>query len=184
MKLNLLLTALLGLAVAAPASAQKTKPARKALVAYFSWSGNTRQLAGQIAEAAGADTYEIVPAKAYPTEYRPCTVQAKREKQENARPALKGALPPVGKYDVIFVGFPNWWGSVPMPVATFLDKAGLKGKTVIPFVTHGGGGRQQCFADFRKLAAGATVIEGPVVEGDQVAASKAKVEKWVRAKMR
>ena len=73
---------------------------------------------------------------------------------------------------------------MPMPVATFLDKIDLKGKTVIPFVTHGGGGRQQCIADFRKAAAEADVIEGPVMEGTAVKGAKAKVEAWVREKLR
>lgn len=184
MKFKLILTVLAAFALAGQTLAGQSGKGRKVLVAYFSWSGNTRELAGQIAEAAGADIYEIVPAKAYPSDYNTCVAQAKREKQEAARPALKGKLPATKNYDIVFVGFPNWWGTMPMPVATFLDKIDLKGKTVIPFVTHGGGGRQQCIADFRKAAAEADVIEGPVMEGTAVKGAKAKVEAWVREKLR
>lgn len=184
MKIKFILITFMFLIMAGQVPAQKTDKVKKALVAYFSWSGNTRLLAEQIAGAAGADTYEIVPAKAYPSNYSACVTQARREKQGVEKPALKGTLPDLKEYDVIFVGFPNWLGTMPMPVVTFLDKVSLKGKTVIPFITHGGGGRQQCFTDFRKMTGGATIIEGPVLEGSSVKTSKSKIEKWVHDKIK
>lgn len=90
------------------------------LVAYFSHSGNTRAMARQIAEATGGDLFEIVPAAAYPAEYGAVVDQAKKEIGGGVRPALKGRLPDVGAYDVIFVGSPCWWSTVAPPVATFL----------------------------------------------------------------
>lgn len=108
---------------------------KKVLVAYFSWSGNTRMAAQHIAKKLGADEFEIIREKAYPTEYTPCTVEAKDEKDANERPAIKGKVENMAQYDVIFVGVPVWWYTAPMPVFTFLEQYDLKGKIVIPFCT-------------------------------------------------
>ena len=108
---------------------------KKVLVAYFSWSGNTKDAAQYIAQRLGADEFEIVREKAYPTEYDPCTEDAKAEKETNERPAIKGAVENMAQYDVVFVGVPVWWYTAPMPVFTFLEQYDLKGKTVIPFCT-------------------------------------------------
>lgn len=123
----------------------------RALVVYFSRAdensrigyiekGNTRILAEMIAEATGADIFEIKPAKPYPKEYRPATDVAKQEKNDNARPEIVGTVPDVQKYDVIFLGYPIWWGDLPMACYTFLDRVNLSGKTIAPFCTHEGSG--------------------------------------------
>lgn len=106
---------------------------KKILVAYFSWSGNTKAMAQYIAQKLNADTFEIVREKAYPTEYEPCTEEAKTEL--NTRPAIKGKVENMTDYDVVFIGVPVWWYTAPMPVFTFLEQHDLKGKTVIPFCT-------------------------------------------------
>ena len=108
---------------------------RQVLVAYFSWSGNTKDAAQYIAQRLGADEFEIIREKAYPTEYDPCTEDAKAEKEANERPAIKGAVENMAQYDVVFVGVPVWWYTAPMPVFSFLEQYDLKGKTVIPFCT-------------------------------------------------
>ena len=108
---------------------------KKVLVAYFSWSGNTREAAQYIAKKTGADEFEIIREKAYPTEYTPCTEDAKAEKEADERPAIKGKVENMAQYDVVFVCVPVWWYTAPMPVFTFLEQYDLKGKIVIPFCT-------------------------------------------------
>lgn len=152
---------------------------RRVLVAYFSWGGNTRTVAGQIAELTGADLYEIKPAHAYPTDYNACVEAARAEKNASARPALQGQLPDVSAYDVVLIGFPNWWGTMPMPVFTFVESLDLSGKTVAPFCTHGGGGEQQCFADFAR-AARVEVGKGFLRSGSGAGTARPQVERWLR----
>lgn len=108
---------------------------KKILVAYFSWSGNTRDAAKYIVQKLGADEFEIVRQKPYPTDYEPCTEDAKAEKEAGERPAIKGKVEDMAQYDVVFVCVPVWWYTAPMPVFTFLEQYELKGKTVIPFCT-------------------------------------------------
>ncbi|MDE6291221.1 MAG: flavodoxin, partial [Muribaculaceae bacterium] len=123
----------------------------KKLVVFFSHTGenynvgyiekgNTHIIADMIADAVGADTFEIVPEKGYPKDsYNDCIEIAKKELQQNARPAVKGDVK-VEDYDMVFIGYPQWWGEPPMCVYTFIDKHDWNGKTVIPFVTHEGSG--------------------------------------------
>lgn len=108
---------------------------KKVLVAYFSWSGNTKEAAHYIAQKVGADKFEIIREKAYPTEYNACTEDAKAEKEAGERPAIKGKVENMAQYDVVFVCVPVWWYTAPMPVYTFLEQYDLSGKTVIPFCT-------------------------------------------------
>lgn len=108
---------------------------KKVLVAYFSWSGNTKEAAKYIAGKLGADEFEIIREKPYPEEYEPCTEEAKTEKEKNERPTIKGRVTGMEDYDVVFVGVPVWWYTAPMPVFTFLEQYDFKGKTVIPFCT-------------------------------------------------
>ena len=112
----------------------------RVLIAYYSWGGNTKYAAAQIQKATGGTLFEIKPVKPYPSEYRECTVQARKEIQEGGRPELAAKVEDMGKYDVIFIGSPNWWSTIAPPVASFLASYDLSGKTVIPFATSGGSG--------------------------------------------
>ncbi|MDR2169211.1 MAG: hypothetical protein LBP59_03625, partial [Planctomycetaceae bacterium] len=94
----------------------------KILIAYFSWGGNTRSMAKQIQEQTGGDLFEIVAVKPYPKNYDECVSLAKKEQQNNTRPQFSGEVKNIADYDVIFVGYPNWWGSMPMVLFTFLEK--------------------------------------------------------------
>lgn len=155
------------------------KTTKKILIAYFSWSGNTKAVAEEIHKQIGGDLYEIVPATAYPTSYNATVEQAKQEQQNNARPAIKNNLPNLADYDMIFLGYPNWWGSYPMPVATFIEKVNLQGKTVAPFFTHGGGGVQRCQSDLAKLAPNASFAPYLVLSGSSARSASKDVTQWL-----
>ena len=162
------------------AKAQSSAKEQKVLVAYFSRSGNTRAVADHIKSLTGGDLFEIQVANPYPEEYHACTEVAKKEKEDNARPALKTKVDNLSSYDVIFVGFPNWWGTMPMPILTFLESYDLSGKVVIPFCTPGGGGEQNCFKDFEKHTSKAENKKGFLVSGGQAASARPQVESWLK----
>ena len=178
MRLSVLIAAVAVLFPAINTQAQ-TASGKKVLVAYFSHSGNTREMARQIAEATNGDLFGIVPESAYPTEYDAVTAQAKREIGEGLKPALKGRLPDVGAYDVVFVGSPCWWGTVAPPVATFLAANDWSGKIVAPFMTHGGSRMGHSEDDIGKLCPGATLLGGLPVRGSAVKNARNAVDKWI-----
>ena len=113
------------------------------------------------------------------SEYRECTVQARKEIQEGVRPELAAKVEDMGKYDVIFIGSPNWWSTIAPPVASFLASYDLSGKTVIPFVTHGGGGMARCADEVRKLCPKSTVLKGGAFAGEGIRTTRAALVKWV-----
>lgn len=142
--------------------------------------GHTKVMAGYIAEALGADQYEIVPAEAYPFSYDECCDQASDELKKDVRPALAGDLPDVSGYDTVFVGCPIWWGSEPMVVRSFLDAVDLSGKTVVPFTTHGGSGLGNVPSNLQARVPGATFIDGKAVEGTAVDGAHDEVVDWAK----
>lgn len=162
------------------AEAQVSSPNKKVLVAYFSHSGNTREIALQIAAATGGDVFEIVPVNAYPTNYDAVVDQAKRELKADFRPALKTKAPELASYEVIFVGSPNWWATIAPPVMTFLEGQKLTGKTVVPFITHEGSRMGKSVSDVKRLSPGATVLSGQSFRGSDVKDARPDVAKWLR----
>ncbi|MDE6648336.1 MAG: NAD(P)H-dependent oxidoreductase [Muribaculaceae bacterium] len=168
----------------------------KKLVVFFSHTGenynvgyiekgNTHIIADMIADAAGADTFEILPEKSYPKDsYNDCIEIAKEELQSDARPAIKGDVK-VEDYDVIFIGYPNWWGNPPMCVYTFIEKHNWNGKTVIPFITHEGSGMGGTDRKIEAACNGANTltgkglaVQGKVAQENQASAQKS-VERWL-----
>lgn len=168
----------------------------KKLVVFFSHTGdnynvgyiekgNTHIIADMIADATGADRFEIVPEKEYPKdEYNECIEVAKKEKQANVRPAIKGDVD-IEAYDVIFLGYPNWWGEVPMCVYTFIEKHDWNGKTAIPFITHEGSGMGGTDRKIANACKGANVavgqglaVQGKVAQENRANAKKS-VENWL-----
>lgn len=161
------------------ASQNMSNNGKKILVAYFSWSGNTKAVAEEIHKQVGGDIVEIVPATPYSETYSVTVAKAKAEQAANARPAISTKIADFDKYDVVFLGYPNWWGSYPMPVATFVDTYKLDGKTVAPFFTHGGGGEQRCLSDLQKLTPNAKFTQDLVLSGSSAKNSQSQIKSWV-----
>lgn len=148
---------------------------KKTLVAFFSRTGenyavghiekgNTHIVAEMIAAETDGHLYRIEPVTPYPDDYTECTEVAKQELAAKARPAIKRDVA-VSDYDVIFIGYPNWWGDMPMPVYTFIEKHDWEGKTVIPFCTHEGSGLSSTETKLKKACRGAIVLKGLAVRG-------------------
>ncbi len=135
----------------------------KVLVAYYSYSGNTKEVAEAIQEKIGGDIFEIKTEGSYPEEYRPMTVQAKQEIADGYRPKLTTSVADIAQYDVVFIGSPNWWGTITPQVSSFLESYDLSGKKVIPFITHGGGGVQNTVSDLTAQCKGCNVVSEPWV---------------------
>lgn len=162
----------------------------KALVVYFSRTkghkngdlevGNTKRVATFIKDYVKGDEFEIVPATDYPDGYDETVAVAEKEIAEDARPAIKDSLPDVSKYDTVFVGAPVWLEEYPKIVETFLDGVDLKGKTIVPFVTHEGSemGNIQTFMEEKYKDE--KVLKGLAVVGHESEQSKDKVEAWLK----
>lgn len=147
----------------------------KTLVAYFSATGTTARAARGIAEALGADLYEIEPAQPYTSADLNWHDRNSRSSvemnDESCRPAIAGAACDVDAYDAVFVGFPVWWYVEPRIIDTFLESHDFSGKTIIPFATSGGSGLGKAPQRMQKIAAGSTVVEGRLLNGRQSAES-------------
>lgn len=153
----------------------------KTLILYFSHSGNTRHLAEQIHAKVGGDIAEIKTVKPYPQDYDTVVEQAKKEQKDNFRPQLATSRPDLKTYDVVFIGYPNWWGTLPMALFTFLEANSLAGKAVIPFSTHEGSHFGRSISDLKTLAPQATILEGLAVRGRSVkdASTEKELAAWL-----
>lgn len=148
---------------------------KKVLVAYFSYSGKTRRAAETLAQAVGADLFEIAPAVPYTDADLDWTNSSSRTSVEMkdvaCRPDIAGTLENAGDYDVVFVGFPIWWYTAPRVVDTFLDRYGFAGKTVVPFATSGGSGIGGAEAELAKICPSAHWEKGRIIKaGDDAEA--------------
>ena len=153
---------------------------KKVLIIYYSRSGNTREIANQIHERVGGDIIELQTVEPYPDEYEEVTKQAKQELNSGFKPALKTKVEKIGSYDVIFVGSPNWWGTIAAPVKTFLSEYDLSGKTIVPFITHGGSGLGRSVTDIATLCPNSTILDGLAVWGKNAKTAQNDVSAWVR----
>lgn len=129
------------------------------LIAYYSWSGNTRKIAGLIERETGGELFGIEPVEPYPTDYGTVVAQAEEEIQAGFRPELK-AMPEITSNTVVFLGSPIWWGTMAPPLAAFVDHFDLSAKTVVPLHTHGGGGVGSFEKDIARMCADSTVTKG------------------------
>lgn len=155
---------------------------RRRLIFPAIWrdSANTKAVAEEIHAQVGGDIFHVTTVKTYPEDYRQTTEVAKVEQNNNERPALNVYVENMDEYDTLFVGFPDWWGSMPMAMFTFLEHYDLSGKTVVPFLTHGGGGVQRCEQDIAKVCSSSTVLPALVLSASQGGSSKEQVSSWLR----
>ena len=149
------------------------------LVVYFSNSGNTEILANFIHNYVGGDIVALEPTVAYPEDYNDLLDVAQEEQQSDARPEFNDLNIDIDDYDTIFIGYPNWWGDMPMIIYTFFDTYDLSGKTIAPFNTSGGSGLSRTVGTIRELEPDATVTDGFTVLSDNVDNAMSDVEEWI-----
>ena len=149
------------------------------LAAYFSWSGNTEQMAQMIAEETGADLFEIAPAAPYTDDYDELLDIAQQEQAEDARPELAAQVENWDSYDTVFVGYPNWWSDAPMTVYTFLESYDWTGKTLIPFNTSASGGFGRSLSRIEESAAGAEILEGLDLTESELPDAQNRITEWL-----
>lgn len=151
----------------------------KSLVVYFSWSGNTENVAKSIQDQTDSDIFEIVPATPYSDDYDTVVDLAQEEQRNNARPAISGSIENLADYDVIYVGYPNWWGDMPMILYTFFDTYDLSGKTVALFCTSGGSGLSGTVNEVKSLEPNATVTDGLHIRDNASGSPDSAVSEWL-----
>lgn len=141
--------------------------------------GNTEIVAEMIRDIAGGDLFEVDTVKPYAEDYYECIEEAKKELKEKARPAIKGYVESIDNYDTVYIGFPNWWGTMPMAMFTFLEHYDWTGKRVIPFCTNEGSGMGNSERDLKKVCKGADIKKGLSIHGAEAADSRSLVEQWI-----
>ena len=164
------------------------------LVAYFSLAGeqygvgvieegNTSIIAHMIAEQTGADLFEIEAVTPYPTSHSELLEVSQQEMADNARPEIAGTVDNMEDYDTIFIGYPNWWGDMPMIVYNFLESYDLSGKTIVPFCTHGGSGLSNTESTIADITGGTMkdgfASPGTTAQNDRDTA-RSEVTKWLK----
>ncbi|MCY7009042.1 flavodoxin [Fusobacterium simiae] len=149
------------------------------LIAYFSWGGNTKGIAEEIHRQTGADLFEIVLEKPYSSDYNTVLKEAQIDQRNQARPKLSKHIENIQKYDTILIGYPNWWASIPMPIASFLEEYDLAGKKIIVFCSHGGGRFGQSLTAISKLEPNAIMGEALSVHYSGGQNLKNDVHKWL-----
>ncbi len=142
--------------------------------------GNTEVVAQKIERLTDGDMFRIDTVKKYPSDYTACTKAAKKELNEDARPKTSHTVDDMQQYDTVFLGFPNWWGTMPMVVHTFLESYDFAGKTILPFCTHEGSGMGHSVADIKRHCPSANVLTGVAIRGSSISNSDNEVEKLVK----
>ena len=149
------------------------------LVVYFSWSGHTENVANAIAEQTGADIFEIIPQTPYSDDYNTLLDLAQEEQSNDARPIISGNIANINQYDIVYVGFPIWWGDMPMLLYTFFDTYDLSGKTIVPFCTSGGSGLSNTVNTITELEPDATVLAGLHIGSSSASEPGDAVSEWL-----
>lgn len=154
--------------------------AKKVLVVYFSYTGNTRKLANKIHEKVGGDIVEIEPVTPYSSDYKTVEAQGKKEEEEDYKPEIKTKIDNIESYDAVLIGSPIWWYQIAPPVKTFLDKNNLSGKKVVLFTTNGGYGKGESDENITKLCPKSTILDSITIDGEKVDSSEKEVSDWLQ----
>lgn len=149
------------------------------LILYFSMSGNTETVANYIHEEIGGDIVKLETVQTYPEDYDELVDYAREEQRDNTRPELETTIENIEQYDTIFLGYPNWWSDMPMPIYSFLDQYDLSNKTIAPFITHGGSGLSGTSVNIANEEPDAVVTEGLAINGDDVDDCQDEVNEWL-----
>lgn len=144
-------------------SSISTETAAKSLVVYFSWSGNTENVAKSIQRQTDSDIWEIIPVTPYSDDYDTVVDLAQKEQSTDARPAISGSIENIEQYDVIYVGYPNWWYVAPTIINTFVESYDFSGKTIVPFATSGGSGMGRTVEVLKALCPNANWEKGKML---------------------
>jgi flavodoxin len=158
----------------------KEKLLSKVLIAYYTRSGNTEIFAKQIKNLVSGDLFKIEEVNKYPPSYQEVLKVSKVEIDNQIKPPIKSFVENIEQYDIVFVGTPNWYGTMAPPVATFLSAHDLSEKIIVPFATHGGGGEQQCLTDIKQMSSQGIVLEGMVFYGSQAEIESNSILAWLR----
>ena len=153
----------------------------KVLIAFFSWGGNTRGIAHEIQRQTGYDLFEIEPIPAYSDDYNTVLMEAQRDQHAQARPEIAGHVDNMADYDTVLLGYPNWWASIPMPIASFLEQYDFAGKRIIPFCSHGGGRFGQSLTAIAKLAPESNMGQGLSIHYSGGSTLSEDVAAWLEA---
>jgi len=151
----------------------------KILVAYFSHTGTTAAAAKQIQTLTGGTLFEIKTVNPYPSDYNACLALATEELRANSRPPLSTHVSGIDSYDVIFVGYPIWWGDTPMAIRTFLEEYDLSNKTVIPFCTSGSSGIATSAQSIKKLCPKSKILDGICITNANRSRTNEMIEQWI-----
>lgn len=160
-------------------STEPTEEAGGTLIAYFSWSGNTEKMAQMIQAETGGDLFEIEPATPYTDDYNTLLDIAQQEQADNARPELASQVENWDGYDVVFVGYPDWWSDAPMLIYSFLETYDWEGKTLVPFCTSGGSGFGRSLDKLLASAPDATIVKGLHVSESRVDMASEEIASWI-----
>lgn len=142
--------------------------------------GNTKVAAQMLHTLTGAPLFELVPVQPYDADYSVCINQAQQDQQRDARPAFRACPESLAASEVLYLGYPNYWGTMPMVLFTFLEQADMTGKVICPFCTHEGGGLGRSEGDIRRLCPHATVLPGLALHGAAVAQAGGEIKHWVQ----
>ena len=162
----------------------------KSIIIYFSRAdenygvgyiekGNTEIVAEYIKKITGADMFKVERKIPYAKDYQTCIEEAKKEQENDERPEIINTLDSIDEYEVIYIGSPVYWGIMPQPMVTQLEKLNFNGKIVRPFTTHEGSGLGYISNQIKKICVGADVRDGLAIRGSNVNHSKSEVEEWI-----